>query len=158
MSAFEGSVETDADGKFMLPLSNPPVSRIQVTRQGYAEEQLVFDAQPAPPVLEIRLQFENAGVFGQVMDSENRPAKRFTLVFRSSASTGLPGFVRNIQSENGKFSVRDLPPGVYALSIRSDVTTDPPKDRAFNLPQVEIRRGFLYGQLEIHLQPLEIKK
>jgi hypothetical protein len=155
-SGSEAPADTDADGRFVLPLANPPVTRVSVTKPGYTERQIVFDTQPAPPVLEIQLQFEGAGIFGNVLDSENRPVRRFTITFRSLEGTGSTAFMRDIRSENGEFSVRDIPPGVYTLHIKLD--TDIPKDQPFEIPRIEIRRGYNYGLLKIRLQPIEVKK
>ena len=154
----EGSVETDANGRFVMPLSYPPVSRIKVTKAGYAEKDLTFPSQPVPPALEIKMQFQRAGIFGKVLDSEHRPVKWFSIGFRELEANGYSFFGRNFRSEDGEFFVSDIPAGVYALSIRPDAMTDPPKDRTFDVPFVEIRKGYLFGPLEIHLPPWETKK
>ena len=114
---------------------------------------LTFTAQPVPPTLEVRLQLQSAGIFGRVVDSENRPVKWFSIAFRELEAGGDSVFSSNFRSEDGEFSVSDISAGVCALSIRPDTMTNPPKDRSFDVPRLEIRKGYLFGPLQIHLPP-----
>jgi hypothetical protein len=152
----EGVVDTDGDGRFVLPLSNPPVSQISVTRQGYVEQKLVFDSQPAPPMVEFRLQFEGAGLFGKVFDSANRPVKRFSMVFGGLPPTSNPIFSRQMESEDGAFLIKNVPAGVYRIHIQSE--GEDLQILSAVLEQVEIRKGFMYGPIQISLLPPKSKK
>ena len=153
----EATVDSDTEGKFVIPLSYPPVSRIRVTKQDYAERSMTFDTAPAPSEVEIQLQVAAAGIFGKVWDSENHPAKWFTVSFFKSDETSPVGFHRNCR--DGSFSIRDIQPGTYLvrISVEPEGVMDMPKGEAFVLPRLEIRRGYMYGAIDIHLQP-NVKK
>ncbi len=90
-------------------------------------------------------------------DSENHPAKWFTVSFFKSDETSPVGFLRNCR--DGAFSIRDIQPGTYLvrISVEPEGVMDMPKGEAFVLPRLEIRRGYFYGPINIHLQP-NVKK
>jgi hypothetical protein len=144
----EGVVETGSDGTFSMPLSNPPVYQITVTKAGYAEQRLVFGSKPAPSVIDVRLQPAEAGFFGRVIDEAGNPARRFTMYLKDLSAPDMLGFLRQFDTEDGRFSVTDVAPGVYSVRIIPDSVI--PLTNA-DLPQLEIRKGFYYGGVTVQL-------
>jgi hypothetical protein len=144
----EGVVDTGPDGSFSMPLSNPPVYQITVTKAGFAEQRLEFDSRSAPPIIEIRLQPAEAGFFGKVTDDVGKPVRRFSLYLKDLSAPGMLGFLRQFDTEDGRFSVTDVAPGAYSVQFLPDSVI--PLTQA-NLPQVELRKGFYYGEVTVQL-------
>jgi hypothetical protein len=142
------TAETDRDGRFSKTLRIAAQSvRVRIIRPGYVEyrETASLSSGPAVKELEICLKQSEGGLHGRVLDAEGRPMERFNIVFKNA---GLI-YVRDFEVEDGHFSVTDVPAGAYNLSIQSvpygplDFNTV----RTLQVEGVEIRRGYMYGEL-----------
>jgi hypothetical protein len=149
----DGVAETEADGGFSLVLSNPPATAIYVTKTGYVEQRRIIDSVEMMRHVEIRLQPANAGIFGRVLDFSDNPVRKFSI---SLASQGMPGtnaYTRTFEDKEGRFSVRDVAPGVYMLVVHADYRIA----NTLRFGQVEIREGLMYGVIVMHFPKANIK-
>jgi hypothetical protein len=149
ISSVENTLETDADGRFSLTLSDPPVTAVWVTKRGYVEKRQYIEAARAREEVEIRLPFANGGLFGRVTDSEGSPIHQFSVVLKDEAAQESRAYSRSFKNEDGYFSVTDVAPGSYQLFIMRDL----PGSRILRLGQVEIRRGYSFGEIAAQFPP-----
>jgi len=148
------TAETDSDGRFskILKIEEQSV-QVRIIKPGYIEykETASLSSGPAAKELEICLKQSEGGLYGRVLDAEGRPLERFLMVFKQ---TGLI-FFRDFESEDGQFSVTDLPAGTYDLFIQS-VPFGPLNSatvRNLQVKGVEIRKGYMYGELLFQFPP-----
>jgi hypothetical protein len=146
---FDGSAQTDQAGRFSLSLSYPPMREIRVSRPGYFDQRLAFgSAKPAPPEVNIVLKRVEAGIYGRVIDYKGIPVKRFVVHVRgTSGATAGQEYQRSFVSDRGAFVMTDVTPGTYTLVIESvpKATTD--NVDLFRMEGMEIRKGFLFGEI-----------
>lgn len=146
---FDGAVQTDKTGRFSLLLAYPPVREIRVSRTGYFDQRIAYDnSKPAPPEAAIRMKRVEAGLFGRVIDYRGISVRRFVLHLRNvSAKPGTQEYQRSFSSENGRYMISDVAPGVYTLVLQSVPGSTAEDVQLASLEQVEIRKGFLLGEL-----------
>jgi hypothetical protein len=157
---FDGAVATDRMGRFSLPMSYPPTREIRVTRLGYFDQRLTFDGnKPAPPEVAIRLKRVEAGIYGRITDYRGVPIRRFVVHLRNAAAKPpIQEYQRSFSDDRGAFSVTDAAPGVYTLIIQSvqSFTTD--EVQIVTRENVEIRKGFLLGEILMQFPTPRFKK
>ncbi len=146
---FDGAVKTDSKGGFALPLYYPPVQEIKVARAGFFDQRLTYeDAKPAPPEVVIRMQALEAGIFGRVINEKGLPVKRFVLHMRDlAAEPGSQEYQRSFTNESGEFRVTDIAPGVYDLVIQSVPELTAEDVQLVKVEQVEVRKGYMFGEI-----------
>jgi hypothetical protein len=144
-----GNAETDRDGRFTIPATNPPEYQFTIKKIGYAEEHLTMN-QVTPFFVEIRLERADSGVFGKVLDSAGNPVRTFRITF-TDASNPAGWFMRRFDTEDGRFWVTDVPPGIYRASFALDERTVETRQGS-----TVIRVSSLLGRATI--ENLEIRK
>jgi len=144
------SAETDQDGRFSIPAKNPPEYQITVRKIGYAEQRLTLNKIP-PCDMEIRLQQADSGVYGRLVDDTGKPVRIFSMTFWG-LSNPANLFTRRFDREEGRFSVTDVPPGLYRITFATDNYTVTTMDTGIRV----IGRSSLYRQATI--EQIEIKK
>jgi len=157
---FDGAVPTDKAGRFTLPLSYPPVREIKVARLGYFDQRVTFDsAKPAPAEVSIRLKRVEAGIFGRVIDYRGLPVKRFVAHLRNpEARPPIQDYQRSFSDDRGAFTITDVAPGNYALIIQSVQGTTADDVQIVTRKDVDIRKGFLLGEILVQFPPPQFKK
>jgi hypothetical protein len=157
---FDGAVTTDKTGRFSIPLAYPPAREVKVTKLGFFDQRLTFDsAKPAPPEPAIRMKHVESGIYGRVIDYRGISVKRFVVHLRDAAARpGSHEYQRSFSDERGAFMVTDIAPGTYTLIIQSimDATTD--NVQLVSREQVEIRKGFLLGEILMQFPPPKFAK
>jgi len=144
---FDGAVITDKTGRFELALAYPPVREIRISRTGYFDQRIAFDrSKPAPPEASVRMKQVETGLFGRVIDYRGIPVKRFILHLKSTKAGGRD-FQRSFSSGNGRYVVTDVQPGTYDLVIQSVANSTAEDVQLVRLDQLEIRKGFLVGEV-----------
>jgi hypothetical protein len=144
---FDRAVVTDKTGGFELALAHPPVREIRVSRTGYFDQRIVFDkSKPAPPEVAVRMKQVETGLYGRVIDYRGIPVKRFILHLKNTKGGGKD-FQRSFSSGNGKYMVTDVQPGTYDLIIQSVADSTAEDVQLVRLDQLEIRKGFLVGEV-----------
>lgn len=146
---FDGAVRTDKTGRFEVPLSYPPVRELRVSSPGYLDQRLAFDnKKPAPPEVVVRVKRLEAGLYGHVIDYRGLSVKRFIVHLRDAAAKpGSQEYQRSYNSENGRFAITDAAPGSYTLIIQSVPESTAEDVQLVRLEKVEIRKGFLFGEV-----------
>ncbi len=146
---FDGACPTDKAGRFTLPLSYPPVREVKITRAGYFDQRLTFEAgKQIPPESIVRLKSVEAGIYGRVIDYRGLPVKRFVVHMRSAAGgSGGPEYQKSFSSDRGAFSVTDVAPGTYALVVQSVQSATTDDVQLMQMDKVELRKGFLLGEV-----------
>lgn len=146
---FDAAIETDKAGRFALPVTYPPVREIKVTRAGYFDQRLTFEAgKPVPTDSIVRLKRVEAGIYGRVIDYRGIPVKRFVVHIRNaSGGSGGQDYQRSFSSDRGAFSVTDIAPGTYALVVQSVQSATTDDVQLMRMDNVEIRKGFLLGEV-----------
>jgi hypothetical protein len=153
---FDGAVLTDKAGRFLLPLSYPPVREIKITRLGYLDQRLTFDVNnPPPPEVVVRMKRVEAGLYGRVVDSHGIPVKRFVVHLRDAAAKpGGEEYQRSFSDERGAFMITDIAPGTYTLQIQSVLSATTDNVQLATRERVEVRKGFLFGEVLVQFPPL----
>jgi hypothetical protein len=124
-----------------------------VSKTGYIEQSEIghVGSNALAPEMEICLRQSEGGILGRVVDDAGKPAERLQITF----SGGSGRYIRGFESDQGIFSVTDIPAGTYDLSIQ--VVPYAPLEsqvmQRMQLKSVEIRRGYFYGELLIQLPP-----
>ena len=152
-SPAENTLETDADGRFSLTLSDPPVTAVWVAERDYVEKRQYIEAMKAREEVDIRLPFANGGLIGRVTDSEGSPIHQFSVALKDEAAPEGRAYSRSFKNEDGYFYVTDVAPCSYQLFIMRDL----PEARILRLGQVEIRRGYLFGEIAAQFPPAKEK-
>ena len=157
---FDGAVPTDKAGRFSLPLSYPPVREIRVARLGYFDHRVTFESsKPAPAEVSIRLKRVEAGLFGRVIDYRGMPIKRFVAHLRTpAAKPPVQDYQRSFNDDRGAFTITDVVPGNYSLIIQSVQATTADDVQIMTRENVEIRKGFLLGEILIQFPPPRFNK
>lgn len=138
---------TGADGRFSVPVSLEPVHQVRARKEGFEEQNIVFETEPPPKMLEIHLSRADTGIFGRVMDKEGKPVRRFSLYFHDSSVQSSLGVMRWFDNEKGEFFVSDLGPGTYEVIVSTN--SIPPQEA--RLHQLDIRKGFYLGELLVEV-------
>jgi len=116
-----GSVETAADGSFAIPVPQDWPLRVTARASGYSASvsEDVFSGADILYVLE-----QGASVVGQVTRKlDGSPVGGAVVgVFRR----GRPGFLETRTSPDGRYVLRDVPPGASVVTISTDWLADPP--------------------------------
>ncbi len=146
---FDGAVETDRAGRFVLSLSYPPVREVKLTKAGFFDQRLTFESgKPVPPESTVRLKSVEAGIYGRVIDFRGLAVKRFVVHMRSSSeASGGPEYQKSFSSDRGSFSVTDVAPGTYTLVVQSVQSATTDDVQLMQLDKVELRKGFLLGEV-----------
>jgi hypothetical protein len=86
-----------------------------------------------------------------VIDTAGGVVRRFRVSL--SSASGEPQdaiYERDFENDGGMFSVTDVPPGTYDLTIESlPYSISSPRQRLKN--RVEIRKGFFFGEIQFRL-------
>lgn len=64
-------------------------------------------------------------------------------------------YLRQFQTDDGKFVVTDIPAGVYDVSIQCPM---PDSVQNLRITGVELKRGFLCGEMNAQLKVVTMKK
>jgi hypothetical protein len=145
---FDASAQTDQAGRFSLSLSYPPVREIRVSRAGYFDQRLTFSsAKPAPPEVNVVLKRVEAGIYGRVIDYRGMPVKRFVVHVRGAGAAAGQEYQRSFVSDRGAFAMTDIAPGTYTLVIESVPSATTDDVDLFSMEGMEIRKGFLFGEI-----------
>ena len=157
---FDGAVPTDKAGGFTLSLSYPPVREIRVSRLGFFDQRVTFDsAKPAPAEVSVRLKRVEAGIFGRVIDYRGIPIKRFVAHLRNpGARPPIQDYQRSFSDNRGAFTITDVAPGNYSLIIQSVQATTAEDVQILTRENVEIRKGFLLGEILMQFPPPRFNK
>jgi hypothetical protein len=157
---FDSTAPTDKAGRFSLPLLYPPVREIKVTRLGYFDQRLTFDnTNPAPPEVAVRLKRVEAGIYGRVIDYRGIPIKRFIAHLRNpGAKPPIQDYQRSFSDDRGGFTITDAAPGSYTLIIQSVQSSTADDVQIITRENVEIRKGFLLGEILMQFPPPRFKK
>jgi hypothetical protein len=144
---FDVAVLTDAKGAFEVPLSYPPAREIRVSRLGYVDRRIPFDkSKDMTADLNIRMKPVEAGLFGRVIDYRGIPVKRFVLHLKNK-QTGAEAFQSSYSVDNGKYAITTVAPGVYELVIQSVASSTAEDVQVVHSDQVEVKKGFLLGEI-----------
>jgi hypothetical protein len=92
------------------------------------------------------MQVADSGIFGRVVDDGGKPVRRFSVLLRQQE---MSGSARLFNSEDGRFAITDFAPGIYSAYFSSD--SGPPLSA--HLPELEIKKGFYYGEVVVRLLP-----
>jgi protocatechuate 3,4-dioxygenase beta subunit len=147
-------VGTDNEGRFSKVISSS-APRIKVSKPGYIEQSEIghLSSNASAPEMEIRLRQSQGGIYGRVVDDAGKPMERFQITF-----SGGPGrYIRGFESNQGIFSVTDIPAGTYDLYIEAMpyAPLESQVMQRLQIKSVEIRRGHFYGELLIQFPPLK---
>ncbi len=145
----EGVIETDADGRFAIQVSHPPVTAIWVSKRGYVEKRQTFDRMRRFGDVQIGLIPADGGIFGRAIEADGQPVQHFTVLLREQPATGAVGYSRPFESADGRFRVMDVPPGLYNISV----SRNSPGAQMVRIGEVEIRRGYYYGEIIAEFSP-----
>jgi hypothetical protein len=121
-----------------------------VSRTGYFDQRIPFESgKPLPAEVAVRLRPVLTGIYGRVIDYRGINVKRFVVHLRSTAG-GTPDtdYQKSFNSDKGAFVVTDVPPGTYTLLIQSVQSLPTDDVQLFRLEGVELRKGFLFGELQ----------
>jgi hypothetical protein len=144
---FDAAIQTDGKGMFALSLTYPPMREIRISRLGFFDQRVSFDKGKEPPAdFAIRLKRVEAGIFGRVIDYRGIPVKRFVIHLKNNQAGGK-GYQRSFSTGNGKYAVTDVTPGVYELIIQSVAGSTAEDVQLWRMDQMEIRKGFLIGEV-----------
>ena len=136
-------------GRFSLPLSYPPVREIRISSPGYLDQRLAFDSnKPVPAETVVRVKSVEAGLYGRVIDYRGIPVKRFIVHLRDTAAKpGSREYQRSFSSENGRYMMTDVAPGVYTFIIQSVPNSTAEDVQLLRVEKMEIRKGFFFGEV-----------
>jgi hypothetical protein len=146
---FDGATVTDKMGRFSLALSYPPVREVRVSRTGYFDQRVPLDQEtPAQPAVTIRLKRVEAAIYGRVIDYRGIPVRRFVIHLRNvEVQPGGPEFQRSYNTLNGRYMISDVAPGVYSLLVQSVTESTAEDVQVVRMEPLEIRKGFLFGEV-----------
>jgi hypothetical protein len=158
---------SDSSGRFTVSPANKNPIALSIRKPGFQEARIdLTEAKPRGLGVEVRLKRAEAGIYGRVIDDLDNPIPRFRVTFvpdtlrdrtlqREDLSSLLPlmPYIRDIQNDAGLFSVTDIPAGVYSIRIQSLPYSPQEQARSISLGRVEIRRGYMYGEVIGQLPP-----
>lgn len=117
-----------------------------------------FPSGSTPDHLVVILESGNAGVAGQVLSAQGRPAKSFRIwLRRQGESAQAPGTLTRYFSEadGGRFQILDLPEGLYDLTASSEGPFVS-RHRAIGIVRnLELKSGQLLGPILVQLQSIQ---
>ena len=145
--------ETDMHGRFQFDLPFSTLRRARVIKKGFRETRVELNNKEPTRFLEVRLESEETGIYGTVVNSENSPVNHFTIVFTPSAQGG-GRYSREIDDTEGRFLVTDVPAGTYTVSI----IILQPTFQFFKPQEVTLKSGFLYGEIRFESMHIEALK
>ena len=159
---------TDKDGRFSIIVSSGTLSgsRIKVSKPGYIPQVVIpgFIEQPGgrldsgTPGAEVIISLKRGegGIYGRAVDEAGNPVKRFHIVLKTETGTR---YQRDFDNDDGRFSVEDVPAGIYDISFRSVPINirEPSLSGTLLLKRIEIRRGYYYGEILAQLLPNRIQ-
>jgi large repetitive protein len=125
---------SEADGSFVLAGVTPAVSTVTAEAVGFGPQEKTTEPNGEP----LELVLDPAGsVRGLIVDDRSRPVEGFQVTAQSARASGMTFFSRMAEdaSGDGRFSLPDVPPGVYALSISA------PDLVSTNVPDVKVAEG-----------------
>lgn len=146
---------TDAIGRFSVPLLLPDVTEVRVLKEGFKEQRIVFEANQSAGFLEIRLERGDTGIFGIVTNAEGKPVSRFVVILYAPVSTTSRSYSRDIENEEGRFWITDVPAGTYDVLIQAPTANSVQNTK---IKGIELKSGFLYGEIDAQLTELLVGK
>ena len=114
---------------------------------GFLEWRIGYAFKDAPPEIEIRLKQAETGFYGRVLDSNGIPISKFRISVQSSTIKSCVQYLRLFDSDNGTFVIMDVPPGTYDIEVEFQPNPSALPRRNMNINRVEIRKGYLYGEI-----------
>ncbi len=137
-SPLQLAAKVEADGSFVIPgvwpgryfanawAENVLASSIQFGGQEIMRRQFDFDGTEAPLRVTVRAEGKLVPVAGTVMDANNRPVSGASVIILPSAAAYVPSPVGTWYpadtDQNGAFTARPLPVGVYRVYVVEDPT------------------------------------
>ena len=88
------------------------------------------------------------GLFGRVLDIEGRPATRFMIFLTDGESPDGATYLRQFQSDDGRFVVDDVPIGKYDCVIRA---YKPDSIQSIRISGIELKEGYMCGEINAQL-------
>ena len=136
-------------GRFSLNVPSESRIGITVTKPGFIQRRLSLEMSGLVPADgKIVLEESNGGIFGRVTYDEGQPVTRFRMTIstiREEARSLM--YERDFESNDGVFSVTDLPVGTYDLNIDTLPYTRAMSRQSGSIKRVEIRKGYYYGEI-----------
>lgn len=148
-----GVTATDGTGRFSLPVPSASDIRITANKEGFLERRVGYSYKDAPPEIEIRLKQSEGGIYGRVIDSKGTHVSKFRLSIQSPTTESLIHYLQEFESDNGTFSITDLPPGTYDIEVEIQPDSDSPSRQFMRVNKVEIRKGYFYGEILFQFPP-----
>jgi hypothetical protein len=107
--------QTDDDGAFAVGGLGPVTYNLSATAPGFGTTR--FRAEPGADPIDLVL--EPAGrIVGRVQDERGQPIESFNVVARAVAE-GQAGAFEPFQVEDGRFTLENVLPGDYAVTVRA---------------------------------------
>jgi hypothetical protein len=148
---------TDKAGRFSLKSGETSVTGFVAYKQGYLEQRMaITDGQPILTGIEICLRKPEGGIFGRVVDSSGIPVRLFNVTFAPGAWKA--SYFRSYENESGRFSVWDVPAGTFDITFYSVPNSRLERPRSVVIGQLEIRKGYYFGEIMVQFPPLAQKK
>ena len=152
-----GIAITDKSGHFEIILYHIlPIFELFASKDGYIPQISKVDAKTtSPSAIMITMNRVQAGFYGRVIDESGIPVKRIRIYIERAGKADEDPMFRYFENEDGSFCVMDILPDLYNISISAISQSPRDRKKPFLLEKVEIKKGFLLGEILVKLKGLE---
>jgi len=127
---------------------------------GFSWSGTSFDlSRPVLPDEKIVLAESEGGIHGRVTYDDGLPVTRFRMTIstiREEPRSSI--YERDFESNDGVFSIADLPAGTYDLAVDTLPYSRAISRQSASVDRIEIRKGYYYGEILVLFPRVNVKK
>jgi hypothetical protein len=147
-----GTVYTDKDGGYEIPLRHGGHTIIVAYKAGYVESRQSLNIEGAGLTDNIIVMLTaKGGIYGRVVGFDGSPVQRFRIELIRAGNLSYI-YDREFENPNGMFYVNDVPAGEYSCRIVPNGQAPTNRYISFLIPKIQIKDNHIYGEMDIALE------